>query len=332
MWPRSTLNVCFFVLRLRWAVAGVKNAMVFAFLTTVLWSFAGFGSSRIARHYGSAPANGLRLLCATALLTGWVLLLQGNLRLPPGAGYFALSGILHLAVGDVALFAVYRRLGPRIGVLAVSSLAPMVAMCVEWGLLGTAIPGMKQVLGLGVLVSVVLAVAPRDRGHLSAFELRRGALAALLATVGQGASAAVTRMGYAEARAAGMVDLGPWMPTLLRCAAGGAGVLVYLAVGALRGKAVFSKPADLLHARRIEGHPLFWLGVSTLLGPVLGVMTLMKALEAHPAGLVQAVLSTLPVMMLPLAWYFDGTVPSRRSMGLGFLAVVLAMLMALPSP
>jgi len=299
--------------------------MLFAFLTTFLWSFAGFGSSRIARHYGSAPANGLRLICATVLLTGLVLLLQGHLHLPPGAGCFALSGLLHLAVGDVALFAVYRRLGPRIGVLAVSSLAPMVAMLVERAVLGTAILPVKQFLALGVLLSVVLAVAPRERKHLSAFELKRGVLAALLATVGQGASAAVTRMGYAEVTAAGISDLNPWMPTLLRCAAGAAGVLLYLACGAALGKAVFARPADLLQPRRIVGHPLVWLAVSTLLGPMLGVMTLMKALEHHPAGLVQAVLSTLPVMILPLAWFFDGNVPSRRSLLLGCLAVALAV-------
>lgn len=88
--------------------------MHFALLTAVLWSFAGLASSRLARAYGSAPGNALRLICSTVVLLviTWSV---GAMRLPPGAAWFALSGFLHLAVGDIALFAMYRRFGPRIG-------------------------------------------------------------------------------------------------------------------------------------------------------------------------------------------------------------------------
>jgi drug/metabolite transporter (DMT)-like permease len=297
--------------------------VIFAFLTSVLWSFAGFASSRIARHYGSAQANALRLLLASLVLTGITAAL-GHLRLPPGAAMFALSGFLHLALGDIALFAVYRRLGPRIGVLAVSSLAPPTAMAVEWLLLGTAITVKELLLSTGVLAAVILAVAPRERMHLTPRELRIGAVAALLATVGQGCSAAVSRLGFAQAAAAG-ISTGPWMPALLRCSVGGLCVLVWLGVRHLRGEKIHHRPADLIPHRRIQGHPHLWLAVSTLLGPVAGVLTLMIALESHPAALVQAVLATLPVIMLPVAWFFDGNAPSKRSIAFGVLAVALAI-------
>jgi drug/metabolite transporter (DMT)-like permease len=297
--------------------------VIFAFLTAILWAFAGFGSSRIARHFGSAQANALRLVLASLLLTliGAGL---GTLRIPPGAAMFALSGFLHLALGDIALFAVYRRLGPRIGVLAVSSLAPPTAMAVEWLLLGTAITFKELALAAGVLVCVILAVAPKERKHLTPAELRTGILAALLATLGQGCSAAVSRLGFAQAADAG-IRLGPWMPTLLRCATGAICVLLWLAARQILGHKIHQRPADLIPHRRIEGHPLGWLALSTLLGPVIGVLTLMTALESHPAALVQAVLATLPVMMLPVAWFFDGNAPSRRSLLFGILAVALAV-------
>jgi len=296
--------------------------VIFAFLTSILWAFAGFGSSRIARHFGSAQANALRLVLASLLLTliGAGL---GTLRIPPGAAMFALSGFLHLALGDIALFAVYRRLGPRIGVLAVSSLAPPTAMAVEWLLLGTAITFKELALGAGVLVCVILAVAPKERKHLTPAELRTGILAALLATLGQGCSAAVSRLGFAQAADAG-IRLGPWMPTLLRCATGALFVLLWLTARQILGHKIHQRPADLIPHRRIEGHPLGWLALSTLLGPVIGVLTLMTALESNPAALVQAVLATLPVMMLPVAWFFDGNAPSKRSILFGILAVALA--------
>lgn len=302
--------------------------MLSAFLTTFCWAFAGFGSSRIARHYGSALANGMRLFWATLLLGGWVWA-GGGWRLPPGWVWFALSGLLHLAIGDVALFAVYRRLGPRIGVLAVSSLAPMAAMSVEWLSLGTRIGGGQALLAAGVLGCVLLAVAPRERQHLTAKEIRLGAWAAFFASVAQGASAAVTRIGWGEVEAAG-VAVNPLLPTLLRCAFGGLGVWLWLGVRRLRG-AEQGLPADLLPHRRIGGPPWVWLAVSTLLGPMLGVYFLMQALSAYPSGIVQAVLSTLPVVMLPVAWFFDGNAPSRRSAIFGTLAVALAVKLAVAS-
>ena len=304
--------------------------MPFAFLTSMLWAFAGFGSSRLARTYGAAPGNALRLLCATGVLIV-VTFALGEMVLPPGAGWFALSGILHLAIGDVALFAVYRRLGPRIGVLIVASLAPPVAMAVEWMALGTTVGVGQLVLATAVLVSVVLAVAPRERAHLTPAELRVGILAGILSTVGQGSSAAVTRMGYAAVAEAGG-SIGPWMPTLLRCSAGAAGVLLWMSWRSLRGESWRNRPTDLLTHRRVGGHPMIWLAVSTLLGPVVGVVFYMLAMETTPAVLVQSVLATLPVMMIPVAWVLDGNAPSRRSVICGILAVGLAVVLILGIP
>ncbi|MCC5850792.1 MAG: EamA family transporter [Verrucomicrobia bacterium] len=298
--------------------------MHFAIITAILWSFAGFGSSRLARLFGAAQANFLRLFCSTILLAllAWGL---GIFVLPAGAWLFALSGFLHLAVGDVGLFAVYRRLGPRIGVLAVSCLAPPIALVVEWAVLGTVVLWWQLTLAAGVLVCVAFAVAPRERMHLTPFELRRGILAGAIATLGQGSSAAVSRMGYAEVSAAGQ-QVGPFMPTLLRCASGCAGVFLWLLWRKTRGQAFRQTYTDMLPHRRIGGHPMAWLAVSTLLGPVIGVLFLMKALETTPSVLVQAGLSTLPIFMIPVAWFFDGNAPSRRSLACGVLAIALVIL------
>lgn len=300
--------------------------MIFAFFTALLWSVAGFSSSRISRVFGAARANAMRLTGATLVL---VLLagLTGNLLWIPGANLFLLSGILHLAIGDLGLFAVYRRLGPRIGALAVSCLAPFVALLVEWARLGTVIPVHQLILAALVLASVVLAVAPRERKHLSPRELRLGILAGLVATIGQGSSGAVTRMGYAELADAGM-SIGPWMPALLRCGAGAAGMLLYVFVQSRRRRGA-GPVKDLLPHRRIQGHPAVWLAASTLLGPVAGVLMVMKAYETTPAALVHAVLALLPVLMIPVAWFFDGNAPSRRSIVCGILAVALVVRMIL---
>ncbi|MDA3874313.1 MAG: EamA family transporter, partial [Kiritimatiellae bacterium] len=94
--------------------------MIFALLTALCWSLGGFGSSRIARHYGSAPANGMRLTLA-ALVLGGIGVVWGSSFLIPNRSWFLLAGFVHLCLGDIGLFAAYRLLGPRIGVLMVCS-------------------------------------------------------------------------------------------------------------------------------------------------------------------------------------------------------------------
>jgi len=79
--------------------------------------------------------------------------------------------------------------------------------------------------------------------------------------------------------------------------------------------------------QKIKGNPAFWLILSTLLGPLLGMYCLSAALESTPAALVQAVITTMPVFMIPVAWILDGNAPSLRSIFSGSAAVGLTALL-----
>ena len=299
--------------------------MIDALYTALCWSLSAFGSSRISRHFGPAPANGIRLGCAVILHVGICLYLAGNLILPAG-GWFALAGFLHLAVGDGGLFAAYRRLGPRISILMISSLAAPLALLVEWWTLGN-VPGLWQLLcALGILISVGMAVAPRERQHLEPHELKIGLLCGFLAAAGQGLGAAVNRIAFDRL---GDVEVSLWLPVLYRVSAGAAGVWIWILLSQLMGKRPMQRPKELIPDKKVEGHPIVWLALSTLLGPVIGMWFLMRAFDAAPAGLVQATLSTLPVFMMPVAWIFDGTVPSRRSVIAGICAVALTAVLGM---
>lgn len=291
--------------------------MLFAVFTALCWALGGFASSRIARHYGPAPANGLRLTLAAGCLALICLLAGAGLVLPAWR-WFAASGILHLTIGDLALFGAYRRLGPRLGVLMVCSLAPPTALLAEWSTLGTTVSGPQLVCAAGILVSVALAVAPRERAHLSPPELRLGLWFGLLAAVGQGLGAAVNRIAYDRL---GGLDVSAWLPAFYRVGAAALGVGLWLLALRAAGKTPPRRPGELIPHKRVGGHPVAWLAGSALFGPVLGMMFLMRAFATAPAGLVQATLSTLPVFMMPVAWLLDGNAPSRRSALAGIAAV-----------
>ena len=299
--------------------------MIYALLTALCWSFAGFGSSRIARHFGSAPANGLRLFFS-AILLALLALARSELRNVPGMALFALGGMMHLTLGDIALFAAYRRLGPRLGVLIVASLAPPAAMAVEWIALGTTLQMDQLLCTLAILCSVGFAVAPRERMHLTAPELRIGIITGIVAALGQGVGLAINRMAYARVATAGL-EISPILPALLRVSAAALGVWLWIAFRHMAGHSPLRRPDELIPHKRVEGHPWLWMAVSTLLGPVAGMLFLMKASETAPSVLVQATLATLPVFMMPVAWWLDGNAPSKRSAAAGLVAVALTLLL-----
>lgn len=293
--------------------------MIYAIYTSLCWAFSAFGSSRISRHFGSAYANGIRLASASVILLAVSLGVSGSLVLP-GTGWFALSGILHLAVGDLGLFVAYRRLGPRIAVLMIGSFAPLTALVLEWWTLGN-VPEAEQLLcGLGILIAVGTAVAPKERVHLSPRELKLGLLGGTIAAVGQGAGAAVSRIAFDQL---GDVQVSFWLPVFYRVSAAAGGVWVWILLQLVLGHKPFTPPVELIPDKKVEGHPLIWLAVSTLMGPVIGMWFLMRAFDSTASSLVQAALATLPIFMMPVAWVFDGTVPSRRSMVAGLVAVCL---------
>lgn len=298
--------------------------MIFALLTALCWSLGGFASSRIARHYGSAPANGMRLTIA-AFVLGGIGIMLGSSFVIPNRSWFMLAGFLHLSLGDIGLFAAYRRLGPRLGVLMVCSISPAVALIGEWLALGTTITLAQLLCAGAVLLMVTLAVAPRERRHLPPSELRIGIFAGVFSAVCQGASAVVNRIAFD-----GIGEpIPPWISACYRVSAGALGVGCFLLILHLSGRSPFRRPSELIPHKKVGGHPLGWMTISVLLGPVVGLIFLMRAFESAPAGLVQATLATLPVFMIPVAWVFDGNAPSKRSVAAGTCAVALTAVLIL---
>jgi len=297
--------------------------VIFALFTSISWSISGFASSRISRAFGAGPANLLRLSLASIILL--LLCLAGSYPLwTTGAIWYIVAGLLHLTLGDIALFAAFRRLGPRLGVLMVGSLAPPTALLAEGCILGTTLTGSQLLCGAAVLVLVATAVAPRERQHLSAHELCLGLLFGAVAAVGQGLGTTLQRVGNVQ-----MTDpiSQPWTVTFLRVSAGALGVGIWMLFLHLNRKKPFKKPTELFPHQKIKGNPAFWLILSTLLGPLLGMYCLSAALESTPAALVQAVITTMPVFMIPVAWILDGNAPSLRSIFSGSAAVGLTALL-----
>ncbi len=288
--------------------------MLPALLTTLLWSVSVVCATRSTQYLGSAVANLTRLCLATVLLALWA---HGFGKGLGGAGlwFFVLSGFVGFGLGDLALYEALPRIGSRLTLLLMQCLAAPIGALVEWLWLGTTLSVAQCVAGLIILAGIAVALAPVKHADFDRKHLFSGIFFGVLAAVGQGGGAVLSRKAFQVAALAGQsIDGGT---AAYQRILGGIGVAaVYLFW--LRGR---DRPTIL--ASRAEWRKAWpWVLVNTLGGPVLGVGCYQWALSTTPSAIVLPIVATLPLAVIPFAWGFEGDQPGGRSVIGGVIAVV----------
>jgi len=285
--------------------------MLPALLTTLLWSVSVVCATRSTRYLGSAVANLTRLCLATALLAVWA---HGFGEGLGGAGrwYFALSGFVGFGLGDLALYEALPRIGSRLTLLLMQCLAAPIGALVEWLWLGTTLSVAQSIAGLVILAGVAVALAPGNHFHLDRKNLFGGTVFGVLAAIGQGGGAVLSRKAFQLADHAGQnIDGGT---AAYQRILGGIGVAALYFAWMRRRQAT-----AIGHAKWSKAWP--WVMVNTLGGPVLGVGCYQWALSTTPSGIVLPIVATLPLAVIPFAWRFEGDRPGIRSVIGGTIAV-----------
>ena len=258
-------------------------------------------------------AVGLQL--PLVLSQAWTLPTRGLLLL-------AASGILGIALGDSLFFAALRRLGTRraltidAGGPAFTTLAGVVLLR-EW-------PGPGQIGGVALISLAVVLVArgapqpsPAPGGLKSAAD-PAGApapgaadlpLAGVLLALGALLCGSLGALLSRAALLSGPVS--PLQAATLRLAAAS------LALLPLAGRLPLKPPRPRPAVRRWP-----WLLLATLLGTSAGIVLQQAALAGLSGGLAVALMSTAPVMAVPLAWWFEGDQPGWR----GLIAALAALI------
>lgn len=296
--------------------------MLPALLTTFLWSVSAVCATRSTRYLGSAVANLARLCLATLLLALWA---HGFGKGLGGAGLwlFMWSGFIGFGLGDLALYEAFPRLGSRLTLLLAQCLAAPVGALVEWLWLGTTLSVAQVVAGLVILTGVAVALAPKNHGHLDHKHLFSGTIFGMLAAIGQGGGAVLSRKAFLVVAQAGQhIDGGT---AAYQRILGGIGVAaVYFALRRARREPA---PAGVTSDWR-KAWP--WVVINTLGGPVVGVSCYQWALSTTPSGIVLPIVATLPLAVIPFAYHMEGDRPGRQSVVGGIIAVagVIALTLA----
>jgi uncharacterized membrane protein len=298
--------------------------MLFAFLTTLLWSFSAIFARKLVDALGSTLANFSRLILATLLLAAWAYTggcgIQGD-----GFHWYLLSGVVGFGFGDIALYFALARIGSRPTILLTQCLAAPLAALIEWAWLGTALTPAQLLYGAGVLVGVSLALLPQDNLHIPRAALGSGIGFGAMAALGQGLGAVISRHAHDLSEASGvLVDGGT---------AAFQRILGGLVCGAvawwfLRHRTDERRWPILREALR-SGRFNAILLAAALCGPVIGVGCYQGALATAPSGLVLPIVALCPIAIIPFSWWLEGDRPKPRSLLGGAFAVACAIGLAL---
>ncbi len=287
--------------------------MLPALLTTLLWSVSVVCATRSTRHLGGPVANLTRLCLATALLALWAHTFGKGLG-GAGLSFFVWSGFVGFGLGDLALYEALPRLGSRLTLLLSQCLAAPVGAVVEWVWLGTTLTVAQMVAGLVILAGVAVGLAPRSHVRMDRKHLFSGTIFGVLAAIGQGGGAVLSRKAFLVTAQAGLVIDGG--TAAYQRVIGGVGVAaIYFIV--LRAR----RPPAGTVVRREWRKSWPWVIVNTLGGPVIGVSCYQWALSTTPSGIVLPIVATLPLVVIPLAYRFEGDRPGWQSVVGGVIAV-----------
>jgi drug/metabolite transporter (DMT)-like permease len=269
-----------------------------ALATALCWAATGLFFTEAARRIGAVAVNLLRLPIAWVLLSA-ALALTGT----PFAGLdgqrvtlLALSGLLGLTLGDLALFRAMVRIGPRLSSLLMA-LAPAFATLAGAVLLGER-PGAREAIGMAVTLAGVVWVLSERRGGGAWTPDRGGAIAlAVFAAACQGIGLVLAKWGMA-----GVVA--PLAATWVRMGVATVGMLA-LAAGARQ----LALPSLVSAARGAAGPVLG----GAIFGPFVGVWLSLVAARHADIGVAATLMATTPVLIIPLLAWHEGYRPTPRA-------------------
>ena len=291
--------------------------MLASFLAALFFALTGTCGTYNIRANGPVRGNLGRLLVA-AFVLGLFAHTAGHGFASASVGWFMLSGVIGMGLGDLGVYAALPLLGSRITVLMTQCLAAPIAAFGEWLWLGTQLTAAQILWGGLILAGVAIAITPSKRNPPRVHVRPIGYLFGLVAAAGQGFGALVSRKGVLVAEAAGEATRNPVFglnAAYHRIVAGLGFVLVWFLV--LRAFHRLPRTAAPPTGR----HGVPWIIAAGFTGPVIAVSCYQWALASTPSGIVLPIAATAPLLAIPVTFWLEGDRPPRRAIVGGVLAV-----------
>ncbi|MBC7784506.1 MAG: DMT family transporter [Burkholderiales bacterium] len=295
---------------------------IYAGVAACCWVISATCFEAAGKRIGSLVVNLLRLLIAVALL-GIICWIRRGTFLPVDAPphvlwWIIVSGVIGFFLCDMCLFRALVLAGARRCMLMLS-LAPCFAAVLD--VASGEPPTARMWLGMAItLAGVMWAITQRSAEHEtphSRRELRIGVLLALSAALLQALGAKAAEIG---------LDLGngnhydAMAATFIRASAG---AVCFALLIAATGRA-----ASVLAGSR---HPqtMLILTLGAIAGPVIGVTLFLASLARVQSSVTQTILATMPILALPVAYFFNKERISAQAIAGTILCVIGVMILCL---
>ena len=262
-----------------------------AIITAFLWSGTSFAFTNAAQRIGSLQLNVNRIILATIFLFFIILIANFNYDLSYEQVYYlALSGFVGLVLGDSFLFKSFQLIGARLGMLlmalvpAFSSILALVFLEEQLALI--------SVTGMIITLSgISVVILERNKSSESFYKTNKlGILYGILGALGQASGLVLAKFAFEAGSINGFVA------TFVRLLAA---VVIIFPLALL-----FRRYKNPIKVYTKDTKALWATLVGTVLGPVLGITGSLIAIANAQIGIASTLMSTMPIIMLPIVRYY----------------------------
>ena len=285
--------------------------MIFAITTALLFAFSAICNTRGSRAMDQITANLLRLTTAAILLGIITFLFYPESFQFEASLWLALSGLIGFGIGDIALFIALSRIGSRLTILINFCTATVIGAFADKLLLNDSITFRTWSFICLVLIGLIIALLPTKNSLTFLKGKGLGMITALIAGIGQGVGATTSRIAENKALENGL-SISAASQAFQRVFAG----MIFLLIIHLIKKKIFKRGTDSGTSKVFH-----WLVLAAIFGPVLGVTCFQQSLKTMTSGESMAIISTSPLILIPLAYFFEQDTPTKKSIFGTLLAI-----------
>jgi drug/metabolite transporter (DMT)-like permease len=262
-----------------------------AIITAFLWSGTSFAFTNAAKRIGSLQLNVNRITLATIFLFFIIIIVNINYDLSAEQIYYlALSGFVGLVLGDSFLFKSFQLIGARLGML-IMALVPAFSSVLALIFLNENL-SLISVTGMTITLSgISVVILERSKSSESIFKTNKlGILYGVLGALGQSSGLVLAKFAFEAGSINGFVA------TFVRLLAA---VVIIFPLALL-----FRRYKNPIKVYTKDTKALWATLVGTILGPVLGITGSLIAIANAQIGIASTLMSTMPIIMLPIVRYY----------------------------
>jgi drug/metabolite transporter (DMT)-like permease len=270
----------------------------FGILTAICWAIGIFPFTLSTKYFAATHINLMRLVLAILLLSPFILLIEGvsinYLFAFPGIQnwiWLGLSGVVGLALGDYFSFSAFSAIGARNSSIF-NTLAPGTAIIFGYMMLGEKI-NLIGIIGMLITIAGIIYISLQKRGDDSTISLI-GIGHAIGAALCQGAGLVLAKKAYEN----NDIHIAPFHAAWLRIV----GAVIVLIIFTIITKQIRPLLRNSINPNNRKG--LLYLSLGTLSGTVLGLTFAMQTISTIDSAVAQTIFSLVPVMAIPLAYFF----------------------------